>query len=164
MTMVDWDALIEEHGPLVARVSWRLLGNSADVEDNVQEVFLEAYRLHDRMIVRQWPAMLRRIATLRALAKRRRRRPEVSLTEVMPPSVGGMPDEMAIGREMQTRLRDAIAGLPEREGAVFALRHFEALDLPEIADSLGISYSAAGAALSRARAKLKRLFQTVTER
>ena len=161
--MIDWNALIEEHGPLVSRISWRILGNSADVEDNVQEVFLEAYRLHNRMVVRHWPAVLRRIATLRALARLRRRRPAVSLGEADPPDTRNLPDETAIGLEIQTRLRDAIAGLPEREGAVFALRYFEALELAEIADSLGISYSAAGAALSRARAKLRAIFETVME-
>ena len=46
-------------------------------------------------------------------------------------------------QEEESRLRDAVAALPEREGAVFALRYFEKLDLPEIAGCLGISYSAA---------------------
>ena len=60
------------------------------------------------------------------------------------------PEETAIRREEETKLRDAVAGLPEREGAVFALRYFENLELAEIARCLGISYSAAGAALCRA--------------
>ena len=42
--MIDWNALVEEHGPLVVGISWRILGNAADVEDNVQEVFFSAWR------------------------------------------------------------------------------------------------------------------------
>ena len=105
--------------------------------------------------------LLRRLATLGALAKRRQRRHHASL-EPNPSAVATgkprAPDEAAIRREEETSLRDAIAALPAREGAAFALRYFENLELPEIAIRLGISYSAAGAALSRARAKLTRLF------
>jgi RNA polymerase sigma-70 factor, ECF subfamily len=161
--MVDWNALIEAHGPMVSRIAWRILGNAADVEDIVQDVFLEAFRLDGRTAVRHWPAVLRRIAVLRALAKRRRGRSEDSLAEGALPDTRSSPEEIAIGRELQARLRDAIACLPEREGAVFALRYFEGLELAEIAGSLGGSYSAAGAALSRARAKLAGALQTVME-
>ena len=68
------------------------------------------------------------------------------------------PDQAAIRREEEANLRDAVARLPEREGAAFVLRYFENLELPEIARCLGISYSAAGVALCRARAKLTHLF------
>jgi RNA polymerase sigma-70 factor (ECF subfamily) len=140
---------------MVISISWRILGNSADVEDNLQDVFLEACRIHQRTTVRHWRGLLRRLATMGALAKRRQRRHHASLTKVSPldrntPAA----EEAAIGRELETKLRDAVATLPQREGAVFALRYFENLELREIARCLSISYSAAGAALSRARAKL----------
>lgn len=35
--MPDWNTLVEEHGPLAPRISWRILGNRADVEDNLQD-------------------------------------------------------------------------------------------------------------------------------
>jgi RNA polymerase sigma-70 factor (ECF subfamily) len=162
--MAAWEELIDEHGPMVVGISWRILGNSADVEDNVQDVFLEACRIHRRSLVRHWPGLLRRLAVLGALAKRRQRRRCASLNEVNPPDGGSLPEETAICRELETKLRDAIAALPEREGAVFALRYFENLELSAIANCLDTSYSAAGAALSRARAKLARVFEeTVTE-
>jgi len=162
--MVDWNALIDECGPMVSRISWRILGNAADVEDNVQDVFLEACRLHQRTAIRHWRGLLRRLATLGALTKLRRRRHHASLGEVAPLDTRNLPEETAIRRELETKLRDAVASLPEREGAVFALRYFENLALPEIASCLGINYSAAGAALSRARAKLTNIFaETVKE-
>jgi RNA polymerase sigma-70 factor (ECF subfamily) len=157
--MTDWEELVEKCAPIVTSISWRILGDAADVEDNVQDVFLEAYRLDRETTVRYWPGLLRRLATLGALAKRRRRRHHASLSEVLPPDEKSpAPDASAIRREEDTRLRDAVAALPAREGAAFALRYFENLELAEIAISLGISYSAAGAALSRAKAKLTRLF------
>lgn len=162
--MVDWNTLIDEHGSMVVRISWRILGHAADVEDNVQEVFLEAYRLQTKETIRHWRGLLRRLATLKALDKLRRRRHELSLTEVALLDPGGLPEDDAICRESELRLRKAVALLSQREGAVFSLRYFEGLELAEIATSLGISYSAAGAALCRARGKLEGLVaETVVE-
>ena len=156
--MVDWDALLDEYGPMVFRISWRILGHSADVEDNVQEVFLAAYRFQQRQQVRHWRGLLRRLAMLGALGKLRRRRNDVSLGETSLADPVASPEEIAIGREARAKLRGAIASLPEREGAVFSLRYFEDLSLQEIAESLRINYSAAATALSRARSKLERVF------
>jgi RNA polymerase sigma-70 factor (ECF subfamily) len=156
--MVDWNALVDEYSPMVVRVSWRILGHGADVEDNVQEVFLEAFRFHKRETVQHWGGLLRRLATVGALAKLRRRRRESSLDVLAQPARESPPEEDLIARELEARLRRAVAALPEREGAVFSLRYFEGLELPEIAATLGIKYPAAATALSRARAKLEAVF------
>jgi RNA polymerase sigma-70 factor, ECF subfamily len=158
--MIDWKALIDEHGPWVVRISWRILGHASDVEDNVQEVFLEAFRLHAKEPIRHWRGLLRRLATLGALAKLRRRRKEVSLEDAMPLD-RSEPQEDASRHELEERLRAAIAALPDREGAAFSLRYFEGLELPEIAKTLGISYAAAATAISRAKAKLQQRFAEV---
>ena len=164
--MTDWKELVDKCGPMVICISWRILGNLADVEDNIQDVFLEACRIHERTTVRHWRGLLRRLATLGALAKRRQRRHHASLDEVSPLDIKTpTPEETAIRRELETKLRDAVAALPEREGAVFVLRYFQDLELPEIARCLGINYSAAAVALSRARAKLAHIFtETMAER
>jgi RNA polymerase sigma-70 factor, ECF subfamily len=162
--MIDWEALIEEHGPLVVRISWRILGDASDVEDNVQQAFLNAYQLHAKEPVSHWRGLLRRLATLGALARLRRRRNDVPLDDLTPSDRGELPEQSASRHELEERLRAAVAELPDREGASFCLRYFEGLELSEVARSLGISYSAAATAVSRARAKLQRLFaETVTE-
>jgi RNA polymerase sigma-70 factor (ECF subfamily) len=150
--------LIDECGPMVVGISWHILGNSADVEDNVQDVFLEACRIHERTPIRHGRGLLRRLATFGALAKLRRRRHHSPLEEVALVDPESPPENLAMRREMEQKLRNAVASLPEREGAVFSLRCFENLELSEIAECLGIRYSAAGAALSRARAKLAQVF------
>ncbi len=153
--MTDWNTLIDEHGALVLRISWRILGNRVDVEDNVQDVFLKAVQLRGREKVRHWRGLLRRMATLGAMAALRRRRGHVPLDDVSPVDPQDRPDESAMRQELQQQLRQALAELPDREGIVFSLRYFEGLTLNEIAESLEISYSAAGTALSRARSKLE---------
>ena len=159
--MVDWDAVIEEHGPMVVGISWRILGHEADVEDNVQEVFLRAYQLQLTQEIRHWRGLLRRLATFGALARLRRRETNVPLEDDPPTSADASPEQCAMRRELEDKLRDTMARLPEREGAVFSLRYLEGLSLNQIADSLSITYSAAGAALSRARAKLDRALRDI---
>jgi RNA polymerase sigma-70 factor, ECF subfamily len=158
MVMIDWEALIDEHGPLVVRISWRILGHASDVEDNVQQVFLDAYRIHAKEPIRHWRGLLRRLATIAALARLRRRRNGVPLDDVTAADQGELPEQSASRRELAEQLRTAVGDLPEREGASFCLRYFEGLETSEVARSLGISYSAAATAISRARAKLQRLF------
>ena len=160
--MPDWNTLIDEHGPLVLRISWRILGNRADVEDNVQEVFLRAVELHGREQVRHWRGLLRRLATFGALNTLRHRRGHLPLEEVSAVDPQERPDEAAMRRELQMRLRHALAKLPDREAAVFSLTYFEGMTLREIAESLQISYAATGTALSRARSKLENVLCRTT--
>lgn len=154
--MTDWDRLFEEHGPFVFRIAWRLLCHAADVEDVVQETFLEAYRLQTRQPVKNWRGLLRRMATLTALRRLRQRRPTVPLAEATVLAKEELPEQSAARRETETQLRLALSQLPEREAAVFCLRYFDDLSLHEIGAQLGIGYSAAGVALYRARQKLER--------
>jgi len=99
--MVDWIALIDQYGPMVVGVSWRILGHAADVEDNVQEVFLEAFRFQKRQTVQHWGGLLRRLATIGALARLRRRRHESSLEAVATPACENRPEENLIARELE---------------------------------------------------------------
>jgi RNA polymerase sigma-70 factor (ECF subfamily) len=156
--VVDWDELIEEHAPLVVGISWRILGNSADVEDNMQEVFVSAWKFQQTQKVEHWRGLLRRLATVAALANLRRRRHHASIDVEAPISGERLPEEAAIEKELDEKLRREVAELPEREAAVFTLKYFEQLDLQEVSQVLAISYSAAAKALSRARSKLGQEF------
>src|SRR5205823_575622 len=128
----------------------------------VQEVFLEAFRLHGYE-VRHWGALLRRLTACRALDRLRRRKRPFSLNGLHLASRNGDPEAAAIGNELARRLREAIGELPEREAQVFCLRYFEDLSNQEIAETLHVSSGAVGVALHKARAKLEALL-TETKR
>jgi RNA polymerase sigma-70 factor, ECF subfamily len=162
--MVNWNALVCEHGKAVFGVAWRILGHAQDAEDVAQEVFAEASRRSNGKPVECWPALLRRIATCRATDALRRRRSVVSLDSMEPASSRDDPHAILAGRELETRLRTALGDLAPREAEVFCLRYFEELSYREIAETLGISATATSTALSQARSRLEQLLSESNKR
>jgi RNA polymerase sigma-70 factor (ECF subfamily) len=155
--VIDWQRLVNEHGPIVFGTAWRILGHAADAEDVTQEVFLQAYQMGLRQTVRCWPALLRRLAVCRGLDRLRVRKCPVALDDLALPAPGPDPEETLIAAELAERLRLALATMPRQEAAVFALRYFEDLSYQQIADALNITPGAAGTALFKARARLEKL-------
>ena len=71
--MVDWQVIIKKHGPAVWQTSYRLLGNHADAADCFQETFVSALEFCRRQRVRNFSALLARLATARAIDQLQRR-------------------------------------------------------------------------------------------
>src|SRR5262245_31104286 len=113
--MGQWQRIVADHGPVVFGIAWRALGNAADAEDVAQDVFLEAFREFRSTAVRSWPALLRRLATFRALDQLRQRRALAPLDALEPPTPSAGPYEEASSRELAERLRLAIARLTPQE-------------------------------------------------
>lgn len=160
--MTDWQVVVREHGPMAFETAWRVLGNASDAEDAVQEAFADALRLHREAPVRNWGALLRHLASCRALDLLRKRRPNTAGATLMadaPAPHACRPDAAAVATESAALLRDALAQLPTREAEVFSLRYFGDLSNPEIAEALGISTGAAAVALHKARARLQAVFE-----
>ena len=151
----DWRTVVRAHGPVAFQTAWRLLGNVCDTEDVVQEALLEAFQLHRREHIHNWPGLLRHLATQRAIDRLRRRGPSESLSYDPIGNESDRPESMAIERELSDCLRKAVGELPDREATVFSLRCFGELTNAEIAEALSISAMAVGVALHKARAKLK---------
>jgi RNA polymerase sigma-70 factor (ECF subfamily) len=161
-TVIDWDRIVSAYGPMVFAAAYRILGHTADTEDVVQDVFLQAYRMQAEAPIRNWPGLLRRLAACRALDRLRRRRAVASLEADVPEDQAG-PPEVAVGNELAERLRDALSLLPPREGTVFCLRYFEDLTYSQIAEVLQISGSAVAVALHKARSRLETLLLEPSE-
>ena len=164
--MVDWDDIARRHGPLVWRTVYRLLGTGPGSVEHVrecfQDTFLTALDYASRRDVQNWPGLLQRIATTRALdaiASRRveRRRfngsADVDLEHVASARAG--PTAAAEHAETEDRFRAALAELPPGQREAFCLRHFSRMSYEEIADETGQSVDAVGVTLHRARGRLK---------
>ena len=152
--MPPWESIIRTHGPMAFDTAWRLLGHTADAEDALQDALLDAHQFQSRQNVENWGGLLRRLVTRRAIDRLRTRRPAPSL-DFAAAATTDPPDSAVLERELATRLRAAIADLPDREATVFSLRHFAELTNAQVAAALDITPDAVAVALHKARAKLK---------
>jgi RNA polymerase sigma-70 factor (ECF subfamily) len=162
--MTDWDAVVGQYAAVVQRTVYRLVGNHADAWDCIQETFLEAVKIDRAKGVRNWPALLRRLATARALdlLRRRCRQRNRSSPEADPAQAIGRepsPSHHAEANELAERLRVAVSQLPGRQAQVFCLTCFEQMTSEEVGEQLGISPTAARMLLCRARRRLQRLLE-----
>jgi len=162
--MTDWEAVVGQHVQIVRRTVYRLVGNHADAWDCVQETFLEAVKIDRRETVRNWPGLLRRLATARALdllraRYRQRSRRSRNVDPAQAISREPNPSRQAEARELADRLRVAVGRLPRRQAEVFCLICFEQMTSEEVAEQLGISPTAARMLLTRARRRLQRLLE-----
>src|SRR5436309_2901590 len=112
--MTDWSQIVQQHGPIVWRTAYRLLNNHADAGDCFQRTFISALELERTEIVRNWPALLKRLATARALEGVRHRRRELNrLTALAELSVIDRkemgPVKAAEASELGEHLRQALA-------------------------------------------------------
>lgn len=160
--MADWDAAVRQYVGLVQGTVYRLVGNTADAWDCVQDTFLEAVKLDRREPIRNWSAMLRHLATAKALdLLRRRSRHRTRCNAEADPAEAvsreASPMAHAEARELADRLRAAVVQLPRRQAQVFCLTCFEQMSSEEVAERLGISATAARMLLSRARERLRRI-------
>ena len=162
--MIDWEGISREHGPLVWRTACRLLGGrgSADAADCFQETFLTALDVSRRQVVRNWPALLQRIATMRALDMLRRRIREKSHVNLLEeineaPSDRQSPAQRLQDQELQQQLRAALAQLPAAQSEVFCLRHLSDMSYEQIASEMNMTVDNVGVTLHRAKARLREL-------
>src|SRR4051812_29972091 len=144
---------------MVYTAAWRVLGNAADAEDVVQDVFTEALGQWKSNKVRNWAGWLRRVAVCRAIDRLRQRRSHATLESVAEPLHIAAPEADLENRELSEQLRQALQQLSEHEATIFCLRYFEELSYDQIAKTLDLETSAVGMALHRARAKLAHLME-----
>ncbi len=160
--MTDWDGILERHGRMVWRTAYRLLGRADEAQECLQETFLSAVQLSRRQRVRNWQALLRRLATARALDRlrartRRERREENAAVLDTLADRRADPVETVQAADLASGLRKALAQLPPREAEVFALRFLEQMSYREIGRALGLKVNAVGVLLHQARDRLRLL-------
>jgi RNA polymerase sigma factor (sigma-70 family) len=133
--------------------------NFQDAEDVTQEVFLKAY--HNLRSLRRWESFgfwLYRIARnqCKKWVRSQSRRPDSSLIEDQDPKVVEKPslDAYRVG-QVDESLWEALDSLSEIYREVILLHYFGGMTIKNIARAIGVSPSAIGMRLNRARAQLK---------
>jgi RNA polymerase sigma-70 factor (ECF subfamily) len=148
----------------------RFLQDADEADSATQDVFLKAYRAlakrsEDSEELDNPAKWLTRIAVNTCLDKLRskswklwQRRPAPQDEEIilqMAPGTDPDAERLLFAKQIQQRLETAQAKLSERQRAVFALRHYEAMALEEIAAVLKLDVGTVKAHLFRALTKMR---------
>jgi RNA polymerase sigma-70 factor (ECF subfamily) len=161
--------LVESYSGLIYRLGLKMLNDTQDAEDILQNTFIKAFQhireFEARSSLSTW---LYRIAANEALMMIRKRRPEITEAdytsgngedaEVTPFEFvdwGLLPEDELLSGEAQKQLDRAVQHLPETLRIVFLLRDIEGLSIQETGQALGLSESAVKTRLLRARLRLR---------
>lgn len=145
---------VEDFGPSLYRVAYRMTGCSSTAEDLVQETFVAAWqglhKLRDPLAVRAWM-----FSILRNLSLKQRRK------GMRNGSLNGLSSEpVAVDRGLETSEREdwlqfGLAQLPELDRLMLLMHVMEDLSVGEIGEVLGMPKGTVMSRLHRARKKLE---------
>ena len=154
--MPDWPAIYDAYAALAWRVAYRITGHDADAADCVQRAFLGAVEVAGRETVRNWPALLTRLATARALdCLRERSRHQLLPLDGELPAFGDDPIELATASELADALRLALTRIDPSQAEAFCLTALDGFTNPQAATALGRTANHVGVLVYRARAALR---------
>ena len=160
-----FDALVKRHQGRVYAVAYRVTLNREDALDVAQEAFVKAYRkIHSWKPGSGFVPWLMRLTTNQAIdsLRRQKRHRHESLDRkleqqgsVMPDNPVRETDRQAGAHEIGERVEQALVVLSPSQRAVFAMRHYDGLQLSEIADALGCTVGSVKVHLFRALKKMQ---------
>lgn len=161
-----FDEIVERHYRGVYAYALRLLGHGDDAADATQTTFVKAHRsLREFDTSRPMRPWLYRIcANVCTDIARSKHRGHDSLEQHEYMLEGGeQPEDTAARGELAGRIRRAIRKLPDRYRRIIVMRHYEMMDVEEIAERVGAPEGTIKSWLFRARALLKRELAGVVE-
>ena len=151
----DFEALYAKHARYVAGVVHRLMGQDGEVDDIVQETFVDAIegleRLRDPSAVRAWLVTVAVRRTRRVLASRRRRMMFAFWTVDFAPRASDPRDRAPVDE-----LYDALARVPADLRIPWVLHRVERLSLPETAAACEVSLATVKRRIKDAEERIER--------
>ena len=149
--------LLQRQLPAVSRYVARMLGQAAETEDIVQEVFLRLWTQAQRydQALAQVSTWLHKIAHNLCIYYFRKQQPLDFEAHSKDESGGSEPDAEHRSDILQKDVRLALLDLPERQRSALLLCHFQELSNKEAAAVLEISVDALESLLARARRRLR---------
>lgn len=155
MAEIEFQEYVAEHTGRLLRLAYLLTGDRHTAEDLVQEALLRCHRRWGQVSRMANPdAYVRRALINQHLSWRRRRSSsELSVApEQFPVEATSDSQDSFAARDL---MRRALRQLPRSQRTVLALRYYEGLADPDIADLLGCSIGNVRGLASRAFARLR---------
>lgn len=155
---LDFDSVFRRYSAYVASIGLRLLGRDEELDDLVQDVFLEAHRglrqIREAGAIKGW---LARICVRRAVRRLRRRRLRafLNLDTLVNDAQLVAPEASPEARAEVTRLYRKLELVPALDRAIWVLRYLEGEALDDIARLCACSKSTVQRRLRALEAQLQ---------
>ena len=156
-------ALMREHYPFVYGIVIRIVKNSHDTEEVVQDTFLNTYRglaqLEDTTKFKSWLGEIAQNCARNWL--RKQRGDTVSIDEVSEQMLQteDSSDERLIRQEQRELIRRAMETLSEKDREIAHAYYLDGASYDELISTHGLSYNAIAFRLSRAKRQLTKRLQ-----
>src|SRR5579883_2175181 len=167
-----YDELVRTYSTSIFHVAYRMLGDTAEASDLVQEIFLKVFRniggFKGEAALKTWIFRIAFSEILNRLRwwKRRHRFSTVSLDD-QPFGAGTEPRSMVAAsspnpeqalqsKEEERAIQEALSRLSREHRSIIVLHDIEGFSYNEIADVLGVSIGTVKSRLARARGDLKK--------
>jgi RNA polymerase sigma-70 factor (ECF subfamily) len=162
LSRTDFQSLVEEHGPALYRLAYRMMGDAHDAEEIVQEALRSAWTSRERFdSARGQRAWLASILRRRVVDRWRRvgRRPSFTGSDhVLDYPVDGV-DPLA--NDFTDEMQQALDQLPDDMREALLMVVVGELTHQETADALEAPLGTILSRVSRARSRLREALQTV---
>jgi RNA polymerase sigma-70 factor (ECF subfamily) len=160
--MIEFEDLVNKHSAEIFGYIWRMLRDTPDAEDCLQETFLRAYRAYPRLpIDANHRAWLYKIATNTARTHIKRRiRDQHRMIDLDPDLQAdhSSPLDRVTQREQLALIAQAVESLPYQQRAALIMKKYQDLSYEAIASALDCSEDAARANVYQALKKLRAQF------
>ena len=154
--------IYKKYAKAMYNICLRILNDSAEAEDALQEAFLKAFRnLEGFSGESTLGAWLKRIVVNQCLNQLKKRKLDaISMDDVgfEEPETDAIIDDRGLNLTVE-KVRWAIQELPDGFRTIFSLYLLEGYDHQEIAQIMGISASTSKSQYSRAKAKLREILK-----
>ncbi len=150
--------LYKRYAKAMLNVSYRLMRNTNDAEDMLQEAFTDAFKqLHRFRFESPFGSWLKKIVINHCLNELRRRKASLQFFDDMQLFEQIAEEEMHLPELSVEKVRSAMENLPDGSRMVFSLYLLEGYDHEEIADIMRISVSTSKTQYMRARQCVKQI-------
>ncbi len=163
--LAAYGLLVERHQRSVYGIVSRMIAGREDVDDVVQDVFVQAYRSISRFrgdsAFSTWLHSIAVNMTIRHIRKSKIRQsvsiddPSTGFENTLESSDAEAPEDAALIEERKALVRAAVDNLPEKQRTVVVLHYFEDYSCEEIAKILNCSVGTVWSRLHYACRKLR---------
>ncbi len=164
-----FEHFVRRYQKKITRVAYRFLRDAGEADCAAQESFLRAYQnLEDFREGSTFETWLTRICINFCKDRLKRRRLVLFFHQApsradesdgdpadVAPAADPSPERRAAGREIRERLGAALESLSPRQRAIFGMKHFEEMSIPDIADATGLDQGTIKSHLFRAAQKIR---------